>query len=233
MHLLTIDPLVRCTIGRINLLGQRFSTWLYCRRNPTTDLNFRTHFSMFKFNRGIAILLIGVSALLASAVADAETKIGVVNFQKLIEEAPQTKATMKLLEAEFEPRRKEMLSMQTDLKTRDEKFQREGSLMSETDRSKEEIALRDLQHDYSRKAQQFQDDATTRRNEELGKVQRYLVQEISTYANTQGFDLVVYGAFYDKPSIDITAQLTTFLASQPANIPASAAPARPEPPATK
>jgi outer membrane protein len=188
---------------------------------------------MFKFNRSMAILLIGVSALLGGSVAAAEMKIGVVNFQKLIEDSPQTKTTIQHLETEFEPRRREMLSLQTDLKARGDKFQREGSLMSETDRSKEEIALRDLQHDYQRKAQQFQDDATTRRNEELGKVQRYLVQEIATYANTQGFDLVVYGTFYAKPSIDITAQLTTFLATQPANIPATAAPQPAAPPASK
>jgi len=188
---------------------------------------------MFKLNRGIAILLICVSALLGSAAANAETKIGVVNFQKLIEDAPQTKATMKALETEFEPRRREMLGLQTDLKARDEKFQREGALMAETDRSKEEVALRDLQHDYSRKAQEFQDDATTRRNEELGKVQRYLVQQIETYANTQGFDLVVYGTFYSKPSMDITAQVLTYLASLPASIPAAAAAPHPTPPTTK
>lgn len=188
---------------------------------------------MFKFNRGILVLVIGVSALLGSATASAETKIAVVNFQKLIEESPQTKATMKQLETEFEPRRREMLALQTDLKTRDDKFQREGSLMAETDRSKEEIALRDLQHDLSQKAQVFKDDATTRRNEELGKVQRFLVQQIETYANTQGFDLVVYGTFYSKPALEITTQVLTYLAAQPANLPASATPARTTPPASK
>jgi outer membrane protein len=188
---------------------------------------------MFKFHRGIAILVMASGVLLGSAKADAETKIAVVNFQKLIEDAPQTKTTMKALEAEFEPRRREILAMQTDLKARDEKFQKEGSLMAETDRSKQEIALRDLQHEFSRKAQVLQDDATTRRNEELGKVQRYLVQEIQIYSNTQGFDLVVYGTLYSAPALDITAQMLTFLASQPANIPASAAPPRPAAPATK
>jgi outer membrane protein len=187
---------------------------------------------MIKLNRGMAILLISCAAL-GSATAGAEAKIGVVNFQKLIEDAPQTKATMKALEAEFEPRRREMVALQTDLKTRDDKFQREGPLMAESDRSKEEVALRDLQHDLSRKAQVFQDDATTRRNDELGKVQRFLVQQIQTYATTQGFDLVVYGTFYSKPAMDITAQLMTYLAAQPASIPASATPARPTPPATK
>ena len=188
---------------------------------------------MFKLNRGIASLLVGLLAVLGGTEAEAQTKIGVVNFQKLIEDAPQTQVTMKSLETEFEPRRREMTSLQSELKARSDKFQRDGSLMSDTDRSKEEIALRDLQHEFSQKAQQFQDDAKTRRNEELGKVQRYLVQEVSSYANAEGFDLVIYGTLYTKPSIDITAQVSAFLSSQPATIPAPAAPQRPAQPVTK
>jgi len=63
--------------------------------------------------------------------------------------------------------------------------------MSEADRAKAEKTLRDQQREFSRKAGEFQDDASTRRNEEIGKVQRYLVTEIQGYANAQGFDLVL------------------------------------------
>jgi len=47
--------------------------------------------------------------------------------------------------------------------------------MAEADRAKAEKTLRDQQREFSRKAGEFQDDASTRRNEEIGKVQRYLV----------------------------------------------------------
>jgi outer membrane protein len=182
-------------------------------------------------------MLLGFCGILAAHTASAENKIGVVNFQKLLEDAPQTKTAMQALENEFAPRRRDLLTMQNELKARDEKLQREGAVMAEADRAKAEKGLRDEQREFSRKAGEFQDDASTRRNEELGKVQRYLVQEIQGYAAAQGFDLVLGdGVFFAKSPLDITANVLAVLLTKPATLPASApAPAGsavPKPPAS-
>jgi Skp family chaperone for outer membrane proteins len=110
--------------------------------------------------------------------------------------------------------------------------------MAEADRSNAEKTLRDGQRELSRKAGEFQDDASTRKNEELGKVQRYLVQEIQNYSNTQGFDLVLGDVFYAKQPLDITAAVLAVLQTKPATIPAApppakAAPAPAKPPGSK
>ena len=186
---------------------------------------------MSTFNRSIsllALLFCGILAALAvHPAAGAEVKMGVVNFQKLLEDAPQTKTAMAALENEFAPRRRELLTLQNDLKARDEKLQKEGAVMAEADRAKAEKTLRDQQREFSRKAGEFQDDASTRRNEEIGKVQRYLVTEIQAYANAQGFDLVLGdGVFFAKGPLDITANVLAVLATKPVNLPAApAAPA--------
>jgi outer membrane protein len=183
---------------------------------------------MSTFNRSIAFLLLCLSGTLVSGPASAEIKMGVVNFQKLLEDAPQTKAAMQALENEFAPRRRELLTMQNDLKARDEKFQKEGAVMSEADRVKAEKQLRDQQREFSRKAGEFQDDASTRRNEEIGKVQRYLVTEIQGYANAQGYDLVLGdGVFFAKGPLDITANVLAVLATKPVSLPAAAPSAPP------
>jgi outer membrane protein len=191
---------------------------------------------MSTFNRSIAFLVLCLFGLTLSGTASAEIKMGVVNFQKLLEDAPQTKTAMQALENEFAPRRRELLTMQNDLKARDEKLQKEGAVMAEADRAKAEKTLRDQQREFSRKAGEFQDDASTRRNEEIGKVQRYLVTEIQAYANAQGFDLVLgEGVFFAKGPFDITAQVLAVLATKPTTLPASApqtkAPATSTPPA--
>ena len=188
---------------------------------------------MSTFNRSISILALGLSGLMVASQASAEIKMGVVNFQKLLEEAPQTKTAMQALENEFAPRRRELLTMQNDLKAKDEKLQKEGAVMSEADRANAEKTLRDQQRESSRRAGEFQDDASTRRNEEIGKVQRYLVQEIQGYANAQGFDLVLGDVFFAKQPLDITAAVLAVLQSKPAAIAAPAptgpakAPAKP------
>jgi outer membrane protein len=186
---------------------------------------------MSTVNRSIPFLGLCLFGLMISGPASAEIKMGVVNFQKLLEDAPQTKTAMQALENEFAPRRRELLTMQNDLKARDEKLQKEGAVMAEADRAKAEKTLRDQQREFSRKAGEFQDDASTRRNEEIGKVQRYLVSEIQVYANAQGFDLVLgEGVFFAKGPLDITANVLAVLATKPANLPA--APAAPKAPAT-
>jgi outer membrane protein len=179
---------------------------------------------MSTFNRSIASVGLALCMALVSAQASAEIKIGYVNFQKLLEEAPQTKTAMQGLENEFAPRRRELLTMQNDLKARDEKLQKEGAVMAEADRAKMEKSLRDQQREFSRKAGEFQDDASTRRNEEIGKVQRYLVTEIQGYANAQGYDLVMGdGVFFAKGPLDITANVLAVLATKPTTLPAAPA----------
>jgi outer membrane protein len=186
---------------------------------------------MSTFNRSIAFLGLCLCGLMISGPASAEIKMGVVNFQKLLEDAPQTKTAMQALENEFAPRRRELLTMQNDLKARDEKLQKEGAVMAEADRAKAEKTLRDQQREFQRKAGEFQDDASTRRNEEIGKVQRYLVTEIQGYANAQGFDLVLgEGVFFAKGPLDITANILAVLVTKPATLPP--APAAPKAPAT-
>jgi outer membrane protein len=186
--------------------------------------------------RSIPFLALSLCGLMASQQASAEIKIGYVDFQKLMTEAPQVKSAMQTLQNEFGPRQRELVAMQNDLKAKDEKLAKEGAIMAEADRAKAEKALRDQQRELSRKGGEFQDDAATRKNEELGKVQRYLLDEIRTYSSAQGFDLVLgEGVFYNKPQLDITAQVLEVLKSKPASLPASAPkPAAPaKPPAAK
>ncbi len=175
------------------------------------------------FYRTLPVVALSLCGLFLGSTASAEIKIAVVNFNKLLEEAPRTKNTMSELENEFGPRRRELVSMQNDLKAKDEKMQKEGALMAEGDRAKQEKQLRDEQREFSRKAGEFQDDASQRRNEEIGKVQRYLAQEINTYSAAQGYDVVIGESFYVKPTYDITAQVLEVLKTKPVKLPASAA----------
>ena len=181
---------------------------------------------MSTYLRSIPLLALGLCGLMVSQQASAEIKIGYVDFQKLMAEAPQVKSTMQALQNEFGPRQRELVAMQNDLKARDEKLAKEGAIMAEADRAKAEKTLRDQQREFSRKGGEFQDDLSTRKNEEIGKVQRYLLDEIRTYSSAQGFDLVLgEGVFYNKPQLDITAQVLEVLKTKPATLPGAAKPA--------
>jgi outer membrane protein len=177
-----------------------------------------------------ALLLSAGLALPASA--QAQIKVGVVNYQRLMQESPQAKTALDAIRAEFAPREKELQNQQTSLKTKEERVQKDAATMSDSQRSTAEKELRDGYRDLARRQQEVQDDFNARRNEEMSRLQRTLVEEVQAYAKTQNFDLVLAdGVIYFNNTMDITPAILTALQARkgtaaPAARPAAPAPAR-------
>jgi outer membrane protein len=161
----------------------------------------------------LPVLLASAFALFApSAFAQAQIKIAVVNVPRLLEEAPQAKAAMQAMQDEFAPRQREMAAQQKDLKAKEEKLQRDGAVMAENERRNAEKDLREGQRDLARKQNEYVEDLNVRRNEELGKLQKALLQEVQTFARSSGYDLVVGdGVLFVNESLDITPQVLSAL----------------------
>ena len=71
--------------------------------------------------RSVPVMMVaGLIALGAATTASAEIKIGVVNTQRLMNDAPQAKAAIDLIRTEFAPKEREMQTLGTALKARDE-----------------------------------------------------------------------------------------------------------------
>jgi outer membrane protein len=159
-----------------------------------------------------SVVLAGAALMAPLASALAETKIAVVNVPRLLEEAPQAKTAMQALQDEFAPRQREIVAQQKDLKAKEEKLQRDGAVMAENERRTAEKDLRDGQRELARKQNEYVEDLNLRRNEELGKLQRSLLQEVQAYARTSSFDLVLGdGVLYVNESMDITPQVLSAL----------------------
>jgi outer membrane protein len=158
----------------------------------------------------LALVTIAASALPLGA-AQAQAKIGVVNVARLLQESPQAQAASQSLEGEFANRKRELQTLERDLKTREEKLTKDGATMAEAERRNQEKTLRDAQRDYARKQNEFMEDLNVRRNEALGQLQRTVLQEVQTYAKSAGLDLVVADALYASPSVDITQQVLSAL----------------------
>jgi outer membrane protein len=84
--------------------------------------------------------------------------------------------------------------------------------MAENERRNAEKDLRDGQRELARKQNEYVEDLNLRRNEEIGKLQRSLLQEVQAFARTSNYDLIVgEGVLYVNESMDITAQVLTAL----------------------
>ena len=149
-----------------------------------------------------AVALIIVVALPATAQ---EQKIGFVNVALLMDRAPQTKVAMGQLEEEFQPRQRDILAKQKELEELGAKVNRDLAVMGETERRNAEREVRDLQREVTRLQTEFREDFNLRRNEELGNLQRALLQEVQTYAQSAEFDLIVGdGVLYASNAVNIT-----------------------------
>jgi len=175
-----------------------------------------------------AVWGLAVAAVLAAApVWAAELKIGYVNYGQLLEQSPQAKVIADAIRSEFMPRQRELQTQEQTLRTRADKLQKDGATMSDDQRTREEKELRDTARDLERKKQEAQDDFNARRNEELSRLQKTLIEEVRTYAKGQNFDLVLAdGVIYAAQAIDITpAVLTVLQAHAPKGGSGAAAPA--------
>lgn len=153
-------------------------------------------------------ILAGMTLLAPLRVANAQAKIAVVNVPRLLDEAPQAKSAMQALQEEFAPRQREIVQQTKDLKAKEEKLQRDGAVMAENERRNSEKDLREGQRELARKQNEYVEDLNLRRNEEIGKLQRSLLQEVQAFARTSNYDLIVgEGVLYVNESMDITAQV--------------------------
>jgi outer membrane protein len=176
--------------------------------------------------------LMAVAAAWAGTAAAAEEKIAVVDFQRLIDESPQGKAASEAMRAEFAPRERTLQAQGQAVKAKEEKLQKDGATMSEEQRARAEKDLRDGARDFERAKGEFQDDMNARRNEELSRLQRTIVEEVRTYGKAQGFDLILAqeGVIYNASASDITPAVLTALQARGGSA-AAAKPAATPPPA--
>jgi outer membrane protein len=181
-------------------------------------------------NRSVKFLL--STALVAAcyaSTASAEIKIGFVNYSRLLQESPQAKVALDGIRTEFASREKDIQTQGATLKAREDKLQKDAATMTEVQRSSAEKELRDGYRDLQRKQGEVQDDFNARRNEEMAKLQRALIDEVQIYAKAQAYDLILAdGVIYATGAIDITGPILTVLQSRRAGPAApAAAPAKP------
>lgn len=160
---------------------------------------------------GCSAGLLAALALGTAAAQTANVKIGVVNMSALIEQSPQTQALMAKLQEEFAPRQRDLAAMEQTLKTKQETYQRDASVMGTEERTNLEREIRDGTRDLQRLGEQMTEDFNIRRNEALGELQRTIVMRVQEYARNAGFDLVLYEAVYASDAINITADVLATL----------------------
>jgi len=152
------------------------------------------------------LLLAIVLVLPLAVVQAADMKIGFVSIAKILSSAPQADAASKRLEREFAPRQKGLVEAQNSLRRLEERLSKDGAVMSESQRRSLEGDIRNQARELKRTSDEFREDFNLRRNEELGKFQKQVLDVINSVASEEGFDLVVNdgATLYASSRVDVT-----------------------------
>ncbi len=141
----------------------------------------------------------------AGAAAAEDYKIGVVNALRILEQSPHAEKMRALLEKEFAPRDRELVSAQKSLKEMEDRLTKDAPIMSEAERGKLERDIVNKRRDLKRDQDEFREDLTFRRNEEIAKIQKEIVDAINAVAKENEYDMVLNeGVIYASPRIDIS-----------------------------
>ncbi|ACT48065.1 OmpH family outer membrane protein [Methylotenera mobilis] len=157
-------------------------------------------------------LLVASLITFAASAQSAELKVGYVQVDKILQDAPQTAESGKKLEKEFSPRSQELERMAKQIKDIETVLDKEGLTLSESERRSKERDAQNIKIEFQRKQRELREDINLRKNEELGSLQDRINKAVQSVSEAEGYDLVVYsGVAYASKKIDITDKVLKLL----------------------
>ena len=156
-------------------------------------------------------LLISSLLIFFSANA-AELKVGYVQVEKILQEAPQTAESGKKLEREFGPRSQELDKLSKQIKELESALDKDGLAITDAERRSKERDAQNIKVEFQRKQRELREDINLRKNEELASLQDRINKAVQSVAKAESYDLVMYsGVAYAADKIDITDKVLKLL----------------------
>lgn len=149
-------------------------------------------------------ILAGIALISISAAVLAESKIGFVNSQKILNDAPQAARAKKKIEKDFEKRDQELQRIAKQLQGMQETLDKNAVTMAESERRTKEREFGELNRDFQRKQREFREDLSQRQNEEMAAIFERVNKIIKQIAEAEKYDIIFQEAVYANPRIDIT-----------------------------
>jgi len=153
--------------------------------------------------------------LAVPAAAFAQSKIGVVQIERIVRDSAPALRAQKKLEAEFSKRENELKKVADQLKRTQDELEKDGVTMPEAQRRNKERDFNEMSRDFQRKQREYQEDVNVRRNEELSQVIDQANRIIRQIAEQEKYDIIFQEAAYANPRIDITDKVIKAMDGKP------------------
>ncbi len=153
----------------------------------------------------LMVVLAVLMAFVSSSVLAAGTKIAYVEVGRVLQDSPQVKSVKEKIRREFAKRDDQLVAEQKKLKKLKEKLNRDGAIMSESEKKRLERDIITRARKLKNSQSEFQEDLALRQNEELSKLRKIIAEKIVKVAKKGGYDLVLEsGVVWASSKVNIT-----------------------------
>jgi len=150
--------------------------------------------------RALAVVL----ALAAGLAAAQATKIGFVNTARIEKESVQAKRAREALKKEFEPRERQVIELQKQIKADQDRFEAGRKTMAQAELKALGTSIAGRMRESDQMVLAMTSEADARRREYTVKLMEDARAVIKQIAEEGKYDLVVNDAVFARPGVDIT-----------------------------
>ena len=164
--------------------------------------------------------VIGLAGLFCMTVnaADASNnlKIGIIDLQQIVQKSPQMVKINADLEKQFKPRSTALVNMRKNLQAEVEKLNRDGSVMSNADRTALQTKINNESTQFQKQATEFQRDLSAAENAARQKFAQQVSSAINSVAASNSYDMIIQKSAtpYTNQKLDVTAQVLNILSNK-------------------
>jgi outer membrane protein len=186
-------------------------------------------------------LALGAAAQTSPAPAAGPAKVAVIAFQAAVGQTNEFQRNFADLQKKFEPKRAQLKTLADEIEGLEKQLQAQGDKLSDGEKASKAKTIEDKKKQAQRFAEDAQNDLTQEMNEVYNGVASKVYDVLATYAQQQGYTLVVDGSasqqqapvvLYAAGNTDITKAVVeayNVKSGVPAPPPQAAAPAAPKP----
>jgi outer membrane protein len=156
---------------------------------------------------GAVVLIVMAFAVISVHAADA-TKIGVVDFQKILEISNAGKSAQAEINMQGKQMESDLKAKGSDIEEMEKKLDRESLVMSKEMRDEKQRDLRIKVSDFKALQQKYMEDFKLLENKIINRIQKEVVEIIQDHGKKENYILIVEkrtgGVVYAPQTVDIT-----------------------------
>ncbi len=155
------------------------------------------------------VVVLSVVMFAFAGIAAAAVNVGVLDMQKLLQNAPQVKAVQAQLKQQFSSQESKLKKLQTQLKADVQNYEKNSTVMTAAEKTALEKKIASEQQDFQKQQGDFRNQVIAAQNKAMQKIFVQVKKIVDGIASEHKLNLIVTKAsvVYNDADMDITGQV--------------------------